>query len=165
MQETKQIQALLREWVESFTLRSLYGMSLYARNAGLSMPQFSLLMRLFHSGGCEVHDIGRQFSISAGAASQLVDRLVQSGLVVRTEDPRDRRVRQIALSAQGRAFIQKGIAERYRWVDDLVEGLGAQERGALGKWLPALMEAEKALPRRTHRGGTRAAIKAPRERP
>jgi DNA-binding MarR family transcriptional regulator len=165
MQETKHIKALLRDWVEIFTMRSMHGMSLYARSAGLSMPQFSLLMRLFHAGGCEVHDIGRQFEVSAGAASQLVDRLVQGGLVVRTEDPRDRRVRQIALSDQGRAFIQKGIAERYRWVDDLVEVLGAQEKAGLVKWLPALMEAEKALPRHSHHGGTREAIKAHRVRP
>jgi DNA-binding MarR family transcriptional regulator len=165
MQETKQIRALLRDWVESFTMRSMHGMSLYARSAGLSMPQFSLLMRLYHTGGCEVHDIGSQFEVSAGAASQLVDRLVQGGLVVRTEDPRDRRVRQIALSDQGRVFIQKGIVERYGWVDELVEGLGAQERAGLVKWLPALMEAEKALPRHTHHNGTREAIKAPRVRP
>ncbi len=167
MQETKQIRALIREWLESFTMRSMHGMSMYARGAGLSMPQFSLLMRLYHTGGCEVHDIGRQFEVSAGAASQLVDRLVQGGLVVRTEDPEDRRVRRIALSDQGRAFIQKGIAERYRWVDDLVETLGAQERAGLARWLPALIEAEKALPRHTHHdgNGTREAIKAPRERP
>jgi DNA-binding MarR family transcriptional regulator len=128
-------------------MRSMHRMALYARSAGLSMPQLSLLMRLYHTGGCEVHDIGRQFEVSAGAASQLVDRLVQGGLVVRTEDPQDRRVRQIALSDQGRTFIRKGIAERYRWVDQLVEGLGARERAGLARWLPALVDAEKALPR------------------
>ena len=165
MQETKQVKALLRDWVESFTMRSMHGMSLYARAAGLSMPQFSLLMRLFHTGGCEVHDIGNQFEVSAGAASQLVDRLVQGGLVVRTEDPQDRRVRQIALSSRGRAFIQKGIAERYRWVDELVEGLGAQERAGLARWLPPLIEAEKALPRNMHHNGTHGAIKTLRPRP
>ena len=165
MQETKQIQALLRDWVESFTLRSMHGMALFAKGAGLSMPQLSLLMRLHHTGGCEVHDIGRVFGISAGAASQLVDRLVQGGLVVRTEDPQDRRVRQITLSDQGRAFIHKGFAERYRWVNDLVEGLGAQERAALLKWLPPLMEAEKSLPRHTNHDGMHGAIKTPRLRP
>jgi DNA-binding MarR family transcriptional regulator len=165
MQETKQIKALLRDWVERFTMRTMHGMSLYARGAGLSMPQFSLLMRLYHTGGCEVHDIGSQFEVSAGAASQLVDRLVQGGLVVRTEDPQDRRVRQIALSDQGRLFIQKGIAERYRWLDDLVEAMGTQDRAGLARWLPSLMEAEKALPRHTHQHGTHGAIKAPRVRP
>jgi DNA-binding MarR family transcriptional regulator len=165
MQETRRIRALLRDWVERFTMRSMHGMSLYARSAGLSMPQFSLLMRLYHGGGCEVHDIGTQFEVSAGAASQLVDRLVQGGLVVRSEDPQDRRVRQIALSDQGRAFIQKGITERYRWVDELVEVLGAQEKAGLVKWLPALMEAEKSLPRHTHHDGTPEAIKPPRVRP
>jgi DNA-binding MarR family transcriptional regulator len=163
MQETRQIQALLRDWVERFTMRSMHGMAMFARGAGLSMPQLSLLMRLYHSGGCEVHDIGRVFEVSAGAASQLVDRLVQGGLVERTEDPQDRRVRRITLSDQGRAFILKGLAERYRWVDDLVEGLGTQEKAAVLKWLPPLMEAEKALPRHMHHA--HAAIKTPRERP
>ena len=165
MQETKQIKALLRDWVERFTMRSMHGMAAFAKGAGLTMPQLSLLMRLHHTGGCEVHDIGHVFGVSAGAASQLVDRLVQSGLVARTEDPQDRRVRQIALSEQGHAFIQKGIAERYRWVDDLVEGLGAQERAGLVKWLPALLEAEKALAGHAHQNGTHGAIKTPRVRP
>jgi DNA-binding MarR family transcriptional regulator len=165
MQDTQHVQALLRDWVESFTIRSMHGMAMFARGAGLTMPQLSLLMRLHHTGGCEVHDIGHVFGVSAGAASQLVDRLVQGGLVERTEDPRDRRVRQITLSGRGRAFIRKGLAERYRWVDDLVEGLGAQERAALLKWLPPLMEAEKALPRHMHHNGTPQAIKTPRPRP
>ena len=170
MQETKQIQSLLRQWVERFTMRSMHGMSRYARGAGLSMPQFSLLMRLYHTGACEVHDIGAQFEVSAGAASQLVDRLVQGGLVDRSEDPRDRRVRRIELSAQGRAFVEKGFAERYRWVDQLVEGLGAQERAGLARWLPALMEAEKALPGghqhdHPHGHAHASAIKTPRARP
>jgi DNA-binding MarR family transcriptional regulator len=117
----------------------------YVRATGLSLPQFGLLMRLYHGGRCEVHDIGEHFAVTSAAASQLVERLVQAGLVERTEDPDDRRARQIALSAKGRSLVERGIGQRHRWVDELVSGLTQSEKAVVGKALPTLVEAEKRL--------------------
>ena len=145
MQEKKDLAGEIRRWMEPVIIRSMHGMSHFARSMGLSMPQFSLLMRLFHHGACEVHDIGRQFEVSSAAASQLVDRLVQSGLVLRQETPGDRRVRMIALGDRGRDLIRRGMKERYRWVDELVQELPSERRDAILEALPALMEAERKL--------------------
>jgi DNA-binding MarR family transcriptional regulator len=186
MQEKQTIAETIRQWMEPFIMRSVQGMSHFARSTGLSMPQFSLLMRLYHEGACEVHDIGRHFDVSSAAVSQLVDRLVQGGLLVRQESPDDRRVRRIALDARGRALIDRGIEERYRWVNDLVGELPADERALVLKALPALINAEKRLSQsekalephgaesasrganvagRDAESASRGAIKPPRERP
>lgn len=165
MQDIREIVAVIREWMETFIMRSMRDMSRYVKTTGLSMPQFSLLMRLYYGGGCEVHDIGRQFEVSSAAASQLVERLVQSGLVARTENPDDRRARRIALSTKGRALIDRGIEERYRWVNELVAGLGAEERSGVLKSLPLLIEAEKKLPSIEIHHAARDAIHAARKRP
>ena len=74
MRDKKDARAVVSEWVQSFTVRSLHGMAHYARTRGLSLPQYSILMRLHHAG-CEVHDIGRIFAVSPAAASQLVEKL------------------------------------------------------------------------------------------
>jgi len=46
------------------------------------------------------------------AAGQMVERLVQQGFLERTEDPYDRRTKQLTLTAKGRALAQKSIEAR-----------------------------------------------------
>jgi DNA-binding MarR family transcriptional regulator len=146
MKRNGEVALVLRQWMEAVAMRSLGDWRRFVRSSGLSMPQLSLLMRLYYGGGCGVHDIGKGFGVSSAAASQMVERLVQTGLVARGEDPDDRRARQIALSSKGRALIDRGIQERYRWVEDLVEELGAGQRTSVLRFLPQLIEAEKRLP-------------------
>jgi DNA-binding MarR family transcriptional regulator len=139
--------AALREWMEASTARSMRDFWHYAKKSGLSMPQFGLLRRLYHGGECEVHDVGKHFDVSSAAASQLVDRLVQAGLVERTENPDDRRARRVALSARGRVVMEQGIEESYRWVDELIAGVGSSGRAVVRQALAELTAAEAALPR------------------
>jgi DNA-binding MarR family transcriptional regulator len=118
----------LREWIETLAVRSLHDMSRYVRASGLSMPQFGVLMRLYHHGPCGVSEIGDHMDITSPAASQLVDKLVQHGLVERKEDPRDRRARTLTLTDRGRALVDTGAAERHRWLEETLAGLGQVER-------------------------------------
>jgi DNA-binding MarR family transcriptional regulator len=146
MKEPRGPAELIRRWVQASDMRSMAEWRRFVRGAGLSMPQLSLLMRLYHGGGCSVHDLGKGLGVSSAAASQMVDRLVQAQLVDRVESPEDRRVRTVALSAQGRHLIDRRIRSRYRWVDELVGELGADTKASMGKVLHALIEAEKRLP-------------------
>jgi DNA-binding MarR family transcriptional regulator len=147
MQDTKKLIALVTEWSKSCTTRSMNGMTRYVKGVGLSMPQFGLLMRLYHHGKSEVSGIGRQFGVTSAAASQLVDRLAQAGYVRRTEDDADRRVRQVSLTDNGRAVIERGFRKGMEWVPGLVEALGAEGRRSISEMLPPLIAAAKKLPR------------------
>ena len=127
---TKQIQFTksIRAWMDIFMHRSMRGWGRFAKSAGLSMPQFGLLMQMHHKGACGMSDVSERFEITPAAASQLVDKLVQSGLIQRVEDPHDRRAKLLSLTDKGRDLIQQGIEERYRWVDELSDKLTAGER-------------------------------------
>ncbi len=155
---------IIRELLEAFFMRSMTGWRQFVKSTGLSMPQFGLLMRLYYGGGCEVHDLGKHMDVSSAAASQLVDRLVQSGLVQRTEDPEDRRARQVTITAKARTLIDRGMEEMYRWVDELVRGLNGEERDLALRALPALIQAEQKLPTIHRTSAARDAIRTPRER-
>ena len=126
---TKQIQFTksIRAWMDIFMHRSMRGWGLFARSMGLSMPQFSILMQLHYRGACGMSEISERFEVTAAAASQLVDKLVQSSLIQREEDPHDRRAKVLNITDKGRELIQRGIEERYRWVDQLAENLTAEE--------------------------------------
>lgn len=145
MRDAKEVSGLLRRWMQVLDLRSMGSWRRVVREEGLSIHQMILLMRLHGGGSCGVHDLGRGLGVSSAAASQMVDRLVQAGLVDREESAEDRRVRRVQLSTRGRQLIARAAHRRYRWVDALVGELSAEDRAAAGKLLTALIEAEGRL--------------------
>lgn len=145
MPKSVQISQSLREWMDVFMHRSMRGWNQFAKSTGLSMPQVSLLMQLHYRGACGVSEISERFEISPAAASQLAEKLVQGGYLERAEDPHDRRVRQLKLSAKGSALVADGIQERYRWMDAVVNNLSAEEKARVNEALSVLTDKAKAL--------------------
>jgi DNA-binding MarR family transcriptional regulator len=109
------------------------------------MPQFGILMQLHYRGDCAVGDISDRFDITNAAASQLVDKLVQSGLIQREEDPKDRRAKLLNLTDKGKELIQQGIEDRYRWVNQLTTKLTADDRAKVVEALQIMTQAAKEL--------------------
>ena len=146
---TKEIQFTqsIRTWMDAFMQRSMGNWWRFARSTGLSMPQFSLMTQMYHRGACGMSGISERFEITPAAASQMVDKLVQSGYIVREEDPTDRRAKTLNLTPKGRQLIDAGNEERYRWVEDLAGKLNAEERvqivEALELMTRAIQELEK----------------------
>ncbi len=141
----KSPQQTIREWMDVFMHRSMRGWTRFAKSTGLSMPQFSILMQLHHKGPCGMSEISERFDISNAAASQLVDKLAQAGYLDRTEDPSDRRAKQLKLSPKGAKLVDKGINERYRWMDQLTDNLNADEQKKVSEALTILTEAAQKL--------------------
>lgn len=145
MTEPVQFSQAIRSWMDVFMNRSMRGWGLFARATGLSMPQFSLLMQLHHKGACGMSEVSGRFEITPAAASQLVDKLVQNGLILREEDPNDRRAKLLDLTAKGRRLIEQGIEERYRWVDQLAEMLSDEQKARVSEALTLLTTAAQEL--------------------
>jgi DNA-binding MarR family transcriptional regulator len=118
----------LNDWAEVFMARSMNDMVQFIKDAGISMPQLSTLMHLHHRGACGVTDIGEHLGVTSPAASQMIDRMVQQGLLERSEGTEDRRVRQISVTEKGRQLIEKSILARQRWMEDLTIALTALEQ-------------------------------------
>lgn len=109
------------------------------------MPQFSILMQLRHKETCGISDISERFDISNAAASQLAEKLVQSGHIERAEDPNDRRAKILRLTQQGRDLIDAGFNERVSWLNDLEATLSAEKKLKVVAALNILTEAAKSL--------------------
>ena len=143
MTDSLQISNSLREWVELTTHRAMRNQSRYVKSLGLSMPQFFLLMHIYYKKQCGITDLSDQMEITTAAASQTVDKLVQAGLLERTEDPNDRRAKQVTLSPGGHDLMEKSIAERFRWVETLEKTLSAAQKEKIHEALIILTEAER----------------------
>ncbi|MBI3760982.1 MAG: MarR family transcriptional regulator [Chloroflexi bacterium] len=141
----KQFTQVLHEWAEVFMRRSMRDFILFTKDTGLSNPQISTLMRLYYRGACGVSDIGSHTGVTNAAASQMVERLVQNGLLERTEDPRDRRVKQLTLTKKGRTLIEKGIEARRRWLEELTTALTEDQQTEIITALTYLTEAARKL--------------------
>ncbi|BCJ54465.1 MarR family transcriptional regulator [Actinoplanes sp. NBRC 14428] len=75
----------------------------------LTMPQLKILLLLFRLGDTSGRELAGLLGVSLATLSGMVDRLVAHDLVTRAEDPNDRRVRRIMLSAGGRELISRII--------------------------------------------------------
>lgn len=140
-----QLKQSLREWMDVFMHRSMRGWMTFAKSTGLSMPQFSILMQLHHRGPCGMSEISERFDITAAAASQLTEKLVQGGYIERAEDPNDRRAKSIQLTPKGKELVEVGMTERYRWMDELVSKLSAEDKPKVVEALKVLTEAARHL--------------------
>ena len=145
MRETHAFSQIVRQWMDVFMHRSMRGWMHFAKSTGLSMPQFSIMMQLHHKGACGMSEISERYEISPAAASQLVDKLVHGGFIVREEDPSDRRAKLLNLTEKGEELICQGIEERYRWVDELAGKLSVEERTQVSEALNIMTRAAEEL--------------------
>lgn len=138
MTNSPQFTQSIRAWMDVFMHRSMRGWSRFVKSTGLSMPQFSVMMQLYHKGACGMSEISERFEVTPAAASQLVDKLVQSSFIVREEDPNDRRAKLLNLTDAGRDLIQQGMDERHLWLDQLSGRLTEAERVQVSEALDIL---------------------------
>jgi DNA-binding MarR family transcriptional regulator len=145
MSMTKQFSQTLHEGTHTFMRHSFHDFRRYMDASGLSSSQVNALMRLYHSGACGVSNIGEHVGISNAAASQMVDQLVRMGLVERTENLGDRRVRQLTLTEKGCSLAEKGVEARSRWMDDLSEVLTESQQAEICSALAQMIAAAHLL--------------------
>ena len=143
MSTTKELTEIIHEWSEVFMRRSGRDFKRFMDETGLSFSHLNVLMRLYHGGNSGVSEIGEQMGVTSAAASQAIDRLVLQGLIQRTEDPIDRRAKQLTLTPKGRTLIERGIEARSQWVEGLTEALTPEQQSMTISALTLLPEAAR----------------------
>jgi DNA-binding MarR family transcriptional regulator len=98
---------------------------------------------------CGLTDVANRLGITTAATSQLVDKLVQSQMVERTEDEHDRRVKQLTLTAKGREWVEQAMQARMKWTASMAENLSSEQRAAAMRSLDDMMSALRGLPELT----------------
>ncbi len=134
--------------------------------SGLTMPQIVVLFAL-RRAEASISELAQRLRMSLPATSQLVDRLVEAGLIDRTEDPADRRVRRISILPAGLRFLEQFGEMRSREIEEALRSLSADTRALLAAALTRVVaELEQELDERTAtRTGSPIRHAAPRRRP
>lgn len=135
----------LRQWMDVSMRHSMRNTIRYARESGLSMSHIGAIFHVHRIGSCGVTEIGEHLGVTSAAASQMLDRLVEQGLVERSEDPDDRRVKRIELTEKGQHLFDEGVRARQRWLDDLAMTLSDHEKDAITSALSLLISKANQL--------------------
>ncbi len=145
MSSPDRLTAALQEWIGVFMRRSMRNFILYAKESGLSMSQIGAMLYIHRAGVSAVSALGDDLGITTAAASQMLERLVQQELVDRSEDPHDRRVKQVALTARGHQVLHESIRARQSWLEELSSVLTPEEQDQVVAALQILIERANQL--------------------
>ena len=145
MSTEDQFIRVLRDWSEIFMHRSMHEIIQFRKESRLSMVQTSVLFHLYHGSSCGVSDIGEFLGVTNPAASQMIHRLVELDLVERTEEPDDRRAKQLELTTYGHAIVKESIDARRRWMEQLTNEFSSDEQKLIIQALRLLVNAARDL--------------------
>jgi DNA-binding MarR family transcriptional regulator len=98
---------------------------------GVTPPQFAALRALEEVGEADQATLAEIIAYDRVTIGGLVDRLEAKGLVTRRTGEHDRRTKQVSLSAQGRAQLEKIRTRIPRVNEQLLAALSTDERKTL----------------------------------
>ncbi len=102
------------------------------REAGTTLPRFDVLAALNRADrAMMMTELSRFLMVSNGNVTGIVDRLVEDGLVIRTQKENDRRTTCVQLTKSGKAAFVTLAAAHETWVDELLAPIDMGETAEL----------------------------------
>lgn len=143
MTESKPLHEIIAELANVITRLGQTQLKEYMNETGLSHSQMMTLSRLYNHGGGGISQMGAHLGTTDAAASQLIERLVNLGLVERIESETDRRMKKIALTPKGREIFDKMIARRDNMVKQMLSTIPQDKQHLIVEAAAALTEAAR----------------------
>ena len=98
---------------------------------GMSATQHLALVTVAEHGQMAIGDLAEAERLPSSAATQLVDRLEEAGLVTRSRDPHDRRGVQVVITDSGRRLVDERRRLGNAWLAGRLALLTDAERASL----------------------------------
>ncbi len=133
-----------QKWIEVFMRSNVSSLVHFTKATGLSMSQVGALFNVGHTGS-GVSDIGDDLGVTKAAASQFLQDLVEKGLILRSEDPEDRRAKHIVLTDKGRSILQEIMHQRQGQLETLAQSLSPEEKEEVTAALNILIDKIRTL--------------------
>jgi len=101
------------------------------RASGESPARLSALSVLVFGGPRPIGRLAKDEGVSAPTMTRLVAGLEADGLVTRASDPADGRTQRVSATDRGREILIAGRARRVAALENLLVGVGSEDRAAL----------------------------------
>jgi DNA-binding MarR family transcriptional regulator len=113
------------------------------RECSTTLPRFDVMAALdHHPDGLRMTELSEFLMVSNGNVTGIVNRLVEDGLIERTQDAQDRRAQKVCLSPMGQTEFQHWAQLHAQWIDDIMRPLNAEQSDTLIALLEQLTELE-----------------------
>lgn len=111
----------------------------------LTIAQLKCLLFIGREGSTNFRKLAAALGVTPPNVTGIVDRLVEQGLVNRTENPADRRVLVLSLTENGMTLLDNLRERRVRRMVAILNGMSKEELDCLHRGLTALIrESESA---------------------
>lgn len=108
---------------------------------GLALPTMGMMMIINEAGAMNQISLGEQMKIDKATMVKLLDSLEDGGYVRRKNDPNDRRVKLVELTAKGRTALPKMMKMREKCEDEFLAPLTKSEEAELRRLILKLVKA------------------------
>ncbi len=115
---------------------------------------------VYSQGESSIGQIATGLGISVPGASQLVDRLVRKGLLIRSESDTDRRKTRVTLTVRGIKQVRETRQRRAKWFSSILESMPEEHK----EWFIVALESFVRTAVRDDNAFDSPCIKCPAER-
>ena len=119
-----------------------YNLPLYSwveQAYGLSRPEFVVIYSLGLQDGTLARDISVSSGFPKNTLSRAIAKLTRAGLILRSEDPNDKRSQILRLSAKGRRIFDEALPHFVDFEERMRATLSASEQDLLAKLLAKMV--------------------------
>jgi len=117
----------LRLWLRLFSVTRLIENDVRSKlqsQFDVTFPRFDILSQLYRvPDGLILGELSRRLMVSPGNITSVIRRLMEDGMIVRAQNPDDRRENIVQMTAEGRAAFAKMAQAHEAWIQDLTKDL------------------------------------------
>ena len=112
----------------------------------VTTPQLRVLILIAGSSPQTLSAVAAELGVHPSNATRTVDKLVQAGLITRSDAPRDRRFVHLELTADGTALVEHVLSVRRRAMADVFAAMPKKITRAIASAFEAFAEAAGGEP-------------------
>ncbi|MGH3843595.1 MAG: MarR family winged helix-turn-helix transcriptional regulator [Pseudonocardiaceae bacterium] len=112
----------------------------------VTLPQLRILVVIASQGPQNLASVAQGLGVHSSNATRSCDKLVEAGLIHRSDDPADRRNLVLQLTPSGRQLVQNTIEHRRTAIGNVLATMPPQLRNDLASALLAFAEAAGEIP-------------------
>ncbi|MGC9317516.1 MAG: MarR family winged helix-turn-helix transcriptional regulator [Armatimonadota bacterium] len=111
---------------------------------GLPPTAFPLILRLLRRDNVSQDELAGDFLVDKGTAARTLAKLEEAGLVTRTVDEEDRRIKRVRVTEKARELEPEIMAAARAWNEKLLDGFSAEEKEAALAYLQRMTRNARA---------------------
>lgn len=115
------------------------------KGGSISLPQLRVLGFVSRNPGAGVSDVAAHLDVTNPTASVLVDRLVKKSLLVRQEDPSERRRTLLTITDEGAHVLEDARSKAQFMVAQVLKTQSPEQLSKINEALAILAEAVKGM--------------------